>query len=148
MYKRKCFCFIFLLTFSLSSISSDKECFAKKVQIMKPEYPAADISGFNTISFDVDKNGLLKNIRSIEGKCFLKNKQKEYEFRSCGLFKKYAIAAATSFRYSKPINKNGESCVMKNQTHRFTFIKNNSEKTISTYKKALDALDSEINTKN
>jgi hypothetical protein len=147
MNKKKYFCFIFFITFSMSSVSSDQECFAKKIQIMKPEYPAADISGFNTISFDIDKNGFLKNIRSLEGKCLLKNKTKEYEFRPCGIFKKYAIAAATSFRYSKPIKKNGESCVITNQTHRFTFIKDNSETTISTYKKALDAFDSVTNTK-
>ena len=45
---------ILILTFSANIFSIEKECKAKKIQLMKPLFPSVNISGYSIIEFDVD----------------------------------------------------------------------------------------------
>ena len=115
---------IFLCIVFVSSLSADttNECLSKKKQIMLPEYPNTNYQGYAVVSFDVNKMGELINIEAIESKCAIsRNKDGSIKFKKCPFFKTNSVQAAKFMKFKEPINLNGSSCVLKNQTHRFTY---------------------------
>ena len=78
---------ILILTFSANILSIEKECKAKKIQLMKPLFPSVNVSGYTIIEFDVDQNGKIQKPRSIESKCLLQKRgSDDKEFKNCGVF--------------------------------------------------------------
>ena len=115
---------LFLATFiSLSLYSNEEICTAKKIQTMKASFPAAKISGYSVVEFDVGKDGDIKKPKVIVSKCLLKNKKtNNREFQDCGIFKYDSINAARFIKYSNPTNSKGMPCELKNQKHEYTFL--------------------------
>ena len=76
---------LFLATFiSLSLYSNEEICTAKKIQTMKASIPAAKISGYSVVEFDVGKDGDIKKPKVIVSKCLLKNKKTNNKIMSKG----------------------------------------------------------------
>ncbi|EJP73751.1 MAG: hypothetical protein NT02SARS_0617 [SAR86 cluster bacterium SAR86B] len=115
---------LFLIAFiSINLYSNEQVCAAKKIQTMKASFPAAKISGYSVVVFDVDMNGNIKKPKVIVSKCLLKNKKtNSREFQDCGIFKYESINAAKFIKYSKPADSNGMPCELKNQKHEYTFL--------------------------
>ena len=104
------------------SADNTNECLSKKTQIMLPEYPNTNYQGYAVVSFDVNELGELINIEAIESKCAIsRNDDGSIKFKKCPFFKTNSVQAAKFMKYKEPINTNGSSCVLKNQTHRFTY---------------------------
>ena len=111
-----------ILFVSFLSADNTNECLSKKVQIMLPEYPNTNYQGYAVVSFDVNEMGELINIEAIESKCAIsRNENGSIKFKKCPFFKTNSVQAAKFMKYKEPINTNGSSCVLKNQTHRFTY---------------------------
>lgn len=115
---------LFLIAFiSINLYSNEEVCAAKKIQTMKASFPAAKISGYSVVEFDVGMNGNIKKPKVIVSKCLLKNKKtNSREFQDCGIFKYESINAAKFIKYSKPTDSNGMPCELKNQKHEYTFL--------------------------
>ena len=125
--------FIFLVFFSNVMLTADQDCFAKKVQIMKPMYPYASYQGYAIINYDIEPDGTLTNIKAIDSQCAIsRNDDGSIKFRKCPFFKAKSVEAATFMKYSPPRTSNGESCTLRNQKHRYIF---------SLYKPGLKDLD-------
>jgi hypothetical protein len=104
------------------SADNTNECLSKKTQIMLPEYPNTNYQGYAVVSFDVNELGELINIEAIESKCVVsRNEDGSIKFKKCPFFKTNSVQAAKFMKYKEPINPSGDSCVFKNQTHRFTY---------------------------
>ena len=128
MELKKYVSFVFILIFSLNGISSNSQCVAKKIQVMKPLFPAVNISGYSIIEFDVDTEGSIVSPRSIETKCLLNIRgSDEKEFRDCGAFIYESIAASRYIKYSRPTDSQNKECKLKNQQHKFTFIRSKKD---------------------
>ena len=57
---------LFLIAFiSINLYSNEQVCAAKKIQTMKASFPAAKISGYSVVEFDVDMNGNIKKPKVI-----------------------------------------------------------------------------------
>ena len=111
-----------ILFVSFLSADNTNECLSKKVQIMLPEYPNTNYQGYAVVSFDVNEMGELINIEAIESKCAIsRNENGSIKFKKCPFFKTNSVQAAKFMKYKEPINTNGSSCMLKNQTHRFTY---------------------------
>ena len=111
-----------ILFVSFLSADITNECLSKKIQIMLPEYPNTNYQGYAVVSFDVNKMGELINIEAIESKCAIsRNEDGSIKFKKCPFFKTNSVQAAKFMKFKEPINPNGSSCVLKNQTHRFTY---------------------------
>ena len=117
------FLFFFIFSFELySSEINSEECYAKKLQIMMPEYPYTTYQGYALISFDVDEMGNLQNIFPVESKCAVsRNDDGSIEFRKCPFFKTNSIQAAKYIKYSPPVDTSGNPCTLKNQSHTYTY---------------------------
>lgn len=115
---------LLLATFLTINLHANEEmCVAKKVQTMKALFPAAKISGYSVVEFDVGTDGNIKKPKVVVSKCLLKNKKtKSKEFQDCGIFKYESINAAKFIKYSKPVNSKGMPCELKNQKHEYTFL--------------------------
>ncbi|EJP74022.1 MAG: polyphosphate kinase 2 [SAR86 cluster bacterium SAR86B] len=119
---------ILILTFSANIFSTEKECKAKKIQLMKPLFPSVNVSGYTIIEFDVDQNGKIQKPRSIESKCLLQKRgSDDKEFKNCGVFIYESIAASRYIKYTQPTNSKGSTCSLKNETHKYTFINRRSD---------------------
>mgnify|MGYP001350861703 FL=1 len=115
---------IFLCIVFVSFLSADNtsDCSSKKIQVMLPEYPNTNYQGYAVVSFDVNEMGELINIEAIESKCAIsRNEDGSIKFKKCPFFKTNSVQAAKFMKFKEPIIPNGSSCVLKNQTHRFTY---------------------------
>ena len=89
---------------------------------MLPEYPNTNYQGYAVVNFDVNEAGELTNIVATKSKCAVsRNEDGSIKFKNCPFFKTNSVQAAKFMKYKEPINPNGNSCVLKNQTHRFTY---------------------------
>ena len=121
-YINKISTLICILFVSFLSADNTIECLSKKIQIMLPEYPNTNYQGYAVVSFDVNELGELINIEAIESKCVVsRNEDGSIKFKKCPFFKTNSVQAAKFMKYKEPINSSGDSCVFKNQTHRFTY---------------------------
>ena len=122
IYNTKISTILCILFVSFLSADNTNECLSKKIQIMLPEYPNTNYQGYAVVSFDVNEMGELINIEAIESKCAIsRNEDGSIKFKKCPFFKTNSVQAAKFMKYKEPINLNGNSCVLKNQTHRFTY---------------------------
>ena len=122
IYNTKISTILSILFVSFLSADNTNECLSKKTQIMLPEYPNTNYQGYAVVSFDVNEMGELINIEAIESKCAIsRNEDGSIKFKKCPFFKTNSVQAAKFMKYKEPINLNGSSCVLKNQTHRFTY---------------------------
>jgi hypothetical protein len=122
IYNTKISTILCILFVSFLSADNTNECLSKKTQIMLPEYPNTNYQGYAVVSFDVNEMGELINIEAIESKCAIsRNENGSIKFKKCPFFKTNSVQAAKFMKYKEPINTNGSSCVLKNQTHRFTY---------------------------
>ena len=122
IYNTKISTILCILFVSFLSADNTNECLSKKTQIMLPEYPNTNYQGYAVVSFDVNEMGELINIEAIESKCAIsRNVDGSIKFKKCPFFKTNSVQAAKFMKYKEPINLNGSSCVLKNQTHRFTY---------------------------
>jgi len=122
IYNTKISTILCILFVSFLSADNTNECLSKKTQIMLPEYPNTNYQGYAVVSFDVNEMGELINIEAIESKCAIsRNEDGSIKFKKCPFFKTNSVQAAKFMKYKEPINLNGSSCVLKNQTHRFTY---------------------------
>jgi hypothetical protein len=122
IYINKISIFLCIVFVSFLSADNTNECLSKKTQIMLPEYPNTNYQGYAVVSFDVNEMGELINIEAIESKCAIsRNENGSIKFKKCPFFKTNSVQAAKFMKYKEPINTNGSSCVLKNQTHRFTY---------------------------
>ncbi len=125
--------FIFLVFFSNFTLTADQDCFAKKVQIMKPLYPYASYQGYAIINYDVNLDGSVSNVKAVDSQCAMsRNDDGSIKFRRCPFFKARSVEAGTLMKYTAPKTSNGKSCILKNQNHRYIF---------SLYKPGLKDLD-------
>ena len=115
---------LFMVGFiSINLYSNEEVCAAKKIQTMKASFPAAKISGYSVVEFNVGIDGDIKKPKVIVSKCLLKNKKtNSKEFQDCGIFKYESINAAKFIKYSKPTKSKGMPCELKNQKHEYTFL--------------------------
>ena len=112
-------CVIFISNLSAENLN---QCSSKKIQVMLPEYPNTNYQGYAVVSYDVNEMGELINIEAIESKCVIsRNEDGSIKFKKCPFFKTNSVQAAKYIKYRSPINSDGNSCVLKNQTHRFTY---------------------------
>ena len=107
MELKKYVSFVFILIFSLNGISSNSECVAKKIQVMKPLFPAVNISGYSIIEFDVDTDGSVLDPYVVESS-------------PAGVFDRAAIKAVRKFLYQPP-TYNGTSVKVNNVQIDLTF---------------------------
>jgi hypothetical protein len=122
IYINKISIFLCIVFVSFLSADNTNECLSKKTQIMLPEYPNTNYQGYAVVSFDVNEMGELINIEAIESKCAIsRNENGSIKFKKCPFFKTNSVQAAKFMKYKEPINTNGSSCMLKNQTHRFTY---------------------------
>ena len=114
--------FLYIIFVSFLSAENVNECSSKKIQVMLPEYPNTNYQGYAVVNFDVNEMGELINIVAIESKCAVSRKEDgSIKFKNCPFFKTNSVQAAKYIKYKSPLNNSGESCVLKNQTHRFTY---------------------------
>lgn len=128
---------LFLLVISINSESytattsgavEQDGCSTKKTQIMKPEFPPADVSGYVVVNFNINEKGSLEKIRAGESMCVIVSKRnKSAEMKSCGIFKRYAVNAARFLKYKPPLNTKNEACSLQGIKHRYTFYHDKSE---------------------
>jgi len=122
IYNTKISTILCILFVSFLSADNTNECLSKKIQIMLPEYPNTNYQGYAVVNFDVNEVGELTNIVASESKCAVsRNEDGSIKFKKCPFFKTNSVQAAKYMKYKEPINTNGTSCVLKNQTHRFTY---------------------------
>ena len=118
-----------------SGIVEQGDCSTKKIQIMKPEFPPAAVSGYVVVNFTINESGALENIRAGESMCVLVSKRnKSAEMKSCGIFKRYAINAAHFLKYNPPLNSKKEACSLQGVEHRYTFYHEKSDLIENTLK--------------
>jgi len=120
-------CFMFFNLIEAETITDESGCSAKKLQIMKPDYPGTPqipYQGYSIVSFDIKKDGLVNNIKTTESQCVISRKEDgSILFKKCPYFKKISYTAARYIKYSPPIMQDGSSCSIKDQEHRFSFRK-------------------------
>ncbi len=127
LYIRKIFTLIFFIfTFTLNVFSTnDSECYAKKIQQMRPIYPSGigSIEGYSIVSYDIKRNGLVENIKVLDSQCVQYDSDEKSYFKKCPFFISVSKGAALYFEYKPPLKKSGESCKIENKFHRYNFIR-------------------------
>ena len=98
----------------LSYQPDDISCYSKLLQVMKPEYPKTNHQGYSIISFDINEDASISDVKVEKSMCVDSlDDQGEIKFESCPFFIPVSIAASKYLKYKKPINKYGNSCKMK-----------------------------------
>ena len=143
--KKLILAFMAIVAFSSNaSLVEQDGCFTKLKQVMKPEYPAARISGYAIVNFDIKKDGGVKNIRSHKSMCLRHNRKEDtYAFSSCGVFISKAIAASRYIEFKPPVDKNGNTCSIQNNKHLYRFVTKKDNK----IEKVKDAFIAELGNK-
>ena len=122
------------------AVGSD-DCSTKKIQVMKPEFPPAAISGYAVVHFEIKEDGTTRNITAGESMCVRVNrKNRSTKIKECGIFKRYAVNAAHFLKYAPPQKKDGGACTLKN-SHRYTFFHEDSEIIVDALKQHFSSLE-------
>ena len=112
----------FLISMTNFLQAEEVDCTAKKIQIMKPLYPYASYQGYAIVNFNVEKDGTVSNVRAIESQCAMsRNEDGTIKFKKCPFFKSKSVEAGTLIKYTAPKTSSGDSCTLKNETHRYIF---------------------------
>lgn len=103
---------------------------------MRPEYPAARISGYAQVKFDIKENGEVENISSHKSMCLRHNRKEDtYSFKRCGIFITNSIAATYYMEYKPPVDEGGNACSIKNKKHLYRFMSVRNDKVIDAFEK-------------
>ena len=95
---------------------------------MRPIYPSGigSIEGYSIVSYDIKRNGLVKNIKVLDSQCVQYDSDEQGYFKKCPFFISVSKGAALYFEYQPPLNKFGKSCVIENNFHRYNFMRGQS----------------------
>ena len=90
---------------------------------IQPVYPRRaqerGINGYSIVSFDINEDGTINNIKAVEGMCGpVGSSQSNY--RSCTTFDEASIKAAEKMKY-KPRLINGKAVKVEGVLHKFTY---------------------------
>lgn len=81
---------------------------------MKPDYPKTNHQGFSIISFDINEDASISDVKVEKSMCVdSRDDQGKIKFKSCPFFIPVSIAASRYLKYKNPVNKNGKACKMK-----------------------------------
>lgn len=119
-----------------SNIIEENGCSTKLKQVMRPEYPAARISGYAQVKFDIKENGEVENISSHKSMCLRHNRKEDtYSFKRCGIFITNSIAATYYMEFKPPVDEGGNACSIKNKKHLYRFMSVRNDKVIHAFEK-------------
>ena len=82
------FIFFILISSNIDAkiITNDEGCSTKKLQIMKPTYPATDFQGYGLVTFNIKENGRVSKVRAKDSQCAVsRNPDGSIKFKSCPL---------------------------------------------------------------
>ena len=120
-------CFTFFNLIEAEIVTNDDGCSAKKLQIMRPDYPGSPqipYQGYSVVSFDIKKDGSVTNVETTESMCVMsRNNDGSILFKKCPFFKKNSYTAARYIKFTPPTTEDGSSCSIEDQEHRFSFRK-------------------------
>ena len=101
-------------------VVNDNGCQTKLIQMMKPQYPNTNYQGYAVIKFNINEKGTLNNTKVIKSMCVdSRSETGEIIFTKCPFFKASSIDASRYLKYKLPLDKNGNSCAIKD--HEYTF---------------------------
>jgi|TARA_B000000477_G_C5892121_1_gene142730 hypothetical protein len=115
---------ITLVILSLSNIANTQinECSAKMIQVMKPTHPDTNYQGYAVVQFNVDKQGMPKDIKAVSSNCAsTRDSNDKIVLKTCPFFKTNAVNATKYMRFNPPTDDDGNSCEIKNKTHEYKF---------------------------
>lgn len=114
-------CIVFISSSVTAAITED-DCSTRKIQIMKPEYPYTTFQGYSIVSYSINNDGSVSNIKVAESKCAVsRGDDGLINFKSCPFFKKVSVDAAKYLKFLPPKDSNDNACSIKNHTHRYTY---------------------------
>lgn len=114
--------FISIFSFNYSLYAEDNNCSSKMVQVMKPTHPDTNYQGYAVVQFNVDKQGIPKNIKAISSSCATtRDSNDKIVLKTCPFFKTNAVNATKYMRFNPPIDNDGNLCEMVNITHEYKF---------------------------
>ena len=77
---------------------------------MKPDYPKTNHQGFSIISFDINEDASISDVKVEKSMCVdSRDDQGKIKFKSCPFFIPVSIAASKYLKYKNPVNKNGKA---------------------------------------
>ena len=113
---------ISIFSFNYSLYAEDNNCSSKMVQVMKPTHPDTNYQGYAVVQFNVDKQGIPKNIKAISSSCATtRDSNDKIVLKTCPFFKTNAVNATKYMRFNPPIDNDGNLCEMVNITHEYKF---------------------------
>ena len=81
---------------------------------MKPDYPKTNHQGYSIISFDINEDASISDVKVEKSMCVdYRDDQGKIKFKSCPFFIPVSIAASKYLKYKNPLNKNGKACKIK-----------------------------------
>jgi len=118
------FIFFILISSNIDAkiITNDEGCSTKKLQIMKPTYPATDFQGYGLVTFNIKENGRVSKVRAKDSQCAVsRNPDGSIKFKSCPFFKKSSVDAAKYLKYSPPVDQDGNACSFEAHPYRYSY---------------------------
>ena len=102
----------------------DSNCSATIKQTMKASSSYPGRQGYGVVNFDINTDGSVLNLKAVDSQCAIsRNEDGSILFKQCPFFKLSSFAAGRYLKFSPPKNKDGISCMVKNQQHVFTYHK-------------------------
>ena len=92
------------------------------IQVMKPTHPDTNYQGYAVVQFNVDKQGMPKDIKAVSSNCAsTRDSNDKIVLKTCPFFKTNAVNATKYMRFNPPTDDDGNSCEIKNKTHEYKF---------------------------
>ena len=114
-------CIVFI-SFSVSAAITKDDCSTRKIQIMKPEYPYTTFQGYSIVSYSINNDGSVSNIKVAESNFAVsRSDDGSINFKPCPFFKKVSVDAAKYLKFIPPKDSNDNACSIKKHTHRYTY---------------------------
>lgn len=114
-------CIVFI-SFPVSAVISEDDCSTRKIQIMKPEYPYTTFQGYSIVSYAINNDGSVSNIKVAESNCAVsRSDDGSINFKPCPFFKKVSVDAAKYLKFLPPKDSNDNACSIQRHTHRYTY---------------------------
>ena len=103
-------------------ITDQLDCSTSLKQIMKPVYPYTTLQGYSIVSFTINKDGSVGNIKAAESNCAVsRSDDGSINFKPCPFFKKVSVDAAKYLKFLPPKNLNNNSCSIEKHTRKYTY---------------------------
>ena len=92
------------------------------IQVMKPTHPDTNYQGYAVVQFNVDKQGVPKDIKAVSSNCAsTRDSNDKIVLKTCPFFKTNAVNATKYMRFNPPTDDDGNSCEIENKTHEYKF---------------------------